>query len=47
MFQNIHVYDIYVCSSYKPGEQSWTRKGPRPPYDKWNIYVVICDTYIP
>jgi hypothetical protein len=23
------------------------RKGPESVYDKWNISVVICDTYIP
>jgi len=23
------------------------RKGPGSVYDKWNISVVICDTYIP
>jgi hypothetical protein len=34
-------------SSYKPVDKSWMRKGPGSAYDKWNIYVVICDTDIP
>ena len=28
---------------YKPGDRSWTRKGPVSFCDKWNISVVICD----
>jgi hypothetical protein len=27
------------------GNKSWRRKGPGSVYDKWNIFVVICDTY--
>jgi hypothetical protein len=26
---------------------SWMRKGPGSVYDRWNISVIICDTYIP
>ena len=32
---------------YKPGDKSWMRKGSGSVYDKWNIYVVICDIDIP
>ena len=32
---------------YKPGDNSWMKKGPRSVYDKWNISVVICDTDSP
>ena len=28
-------------------DKSWTRKGHGSVYDKWNIFVVICDTDIP
>jgi hypothetical protein len=32
------------CSaSYKPSDKSWMWKGPESVYNKWNIYVVICD----
>jgi hypothetical protein len=31
-------------SCYKPGDKSWTRKGPDCNYDQWNISAVICDT---
>ena len=34
-------------SSNKPSEShEWTRKGPGIAYDKWNIFMVICDTNI-
>jgi hypothetical protein len=33
----------YSC--YKAGDKSWMRKGPGSVY-KWNISLVICDTYI-
>jgi hypothetical protein len=44
---------LYVCfvdrclSSCAPGIKSWMRKEPGSVYDKWNIFVVICDTDIP
>jgi hypothetical protein len=33
-------------SSNKPGDMLWMREWPESIYDKWNISVVICDTYI-
>jgi hypothetical protein len=35
-----------VNLAHKPGDKSWTRKGPESAYDKWNISVFICDTDI-
>ena len=34
-------------TSDKPGDKSGMRKGLGSAYDKWNIYVVICDTENP
>ena len=33
-------------SSNKPGDMLWMREWSESVYDKWNISVVICDTYI-
>ena len=38
---------VNLVNSYKAGNKSGMRKGPRSVYDKWNISVVICDTDIP
>jgi hypothetical protein len=34
-------------SSYKSGDKSWMRKDPGSIYDKWDIFVIICDTNLP
>jgi hypothetical protein len=38
---------LVVLLSYKPSDKSCIRKSPESAYDKWNISVVIWDTYIP
>ena len=43
----LHQWHPSCYSSYKPGDKSRMRKGPGSVYDKQNISVVICDTYIP
>jgi hypothetical protein len=43
----LHYWHPSCWSSYKPADKPWMRKGPGSNYDKWNISVVICDTYIP
>jgi hypothetical protein len=35
-----HYHPSCYCR-YKPGDNSWMRKGPGSAYDKWNISVVI------
>jgi hypothetical protein len=43
----LHEWHMFRYSSYKVDDKSWMRKGPGSAYDKWNISVVICDTYVP
>ena len=40
------MWQLSCYSSYKPGDESWVRKGQGSAYDKWNISVVICYTNI-
>ena len=37
---------FWFSDCYKPRDKERMRKGARSVYDKWNISVVICDTYI-
>ena len=38
---------VNLVNNYKIGNESGMRKGPGGVYDKWKIFVVICDTDIP
>ena len=38
---------VNLVNNYKIGNKSGMRKGPGGVYDKWKIFVVICDTVIP
>jgi len=40
----LHMWRPSCYSSYKPSDKSWMGKLQGSAYDKWNIYVVICDT---
>jgi hypothetical protein len=40
----LHMWYPSSYSCYNPGDKSWMRKGQDCDYDKWNIFVVICDT---
>ena len=42
----IHKRRSSFCSSCKQDDNSYMRKEPRSVYDKWNVSMVICDTYI-
>ena len=38
----LHKWKPWCYSSHKPGDKSWISA-----YNKWNISLVMCDTYIP
>jgi formate-dependent nitrite reductase cytochrome c552 subunit len=42
--EQMNPASCYSC--YNPGDKSLMRKGPDCEYDKWNIYMIICDTDI-
>jgi hypothetical protein len=41
----LHRWHLSCYFCYKPSDKSWIGKGPDCDYDKWNIVMVICDTY--
>ena len=43
----LHQWHPSCCSSYKHDYKSWMRKWFVRIYEKWNLYVAICDTDIP
>ena len=42
----LHKWHPSCCSRYKHDYKSWMRKWLVRAYEKWNLYVVICDTDI-
>jgi hypothetical protein len=42
-----HVWHSSCYSCYKPGDESAMSREQDCEYDKWNIFVVIYNSYIP